>query len=363
MALRIRFQHPADAALGYSIERLADGLYHDFADGTFKATPTTLVAALTAGTGSFAGRYLATLMGTPTAQFSNGEYCVTIHDTAASNAVVAQMSAAMYNGDDAPVFPVAGGGADPWATPLPGGYGAGTAGAIVGARLDAAVTSRLAASSYVAPTSGPSLFEIVNGIWDAPRANHSAANTFGGALDSPVSSRLAASSYVTSPSATQVASAVWTDATPGDFSVPNSAGLRLASAATGGDPWTATLPGSYAAGTAGAILGANLDAKVSTRSTYAGGPVAGVTSPVTVGTNNDKAGYALSGSGLDAVVVESGVNARQALAPILAAAAGGLSGAGSGSIAIKGGNVATTRILATTDAAGNRTSVTLVLPA
>ena len=31
----------------------------------------------------------------------------------------------------------------------------------------------------------------------------------------------------------------------------------------------------------------------STRSTYAGGPVAGVTSPVTVGTNNDKAGYQL----------------------------------------------------------------------
>lgn len=41
---------------------------------------------------------------------------------------------------------------------------------------------------------------------------------------------------------------------------------------------------------------ANLDAAVSTRSTYAGGAVASVTAPVTVGTNNDKTGYALTQS-------------------------------------------------------------------
>src|SRR5262249_54694277 len=35
------------------------------------------------------------------------------------------------------------------------------------------------------------------------------------------------------------------------------------------------------------------DPAASTRSTYAGGPVAGVSAPVTVGTNNDKAGYQL----------------------------------------------------------------------
>lgn len=38
----------------------------------------------------------------------------------------------------------------------------------------------------------------------------------------------------------------------------------------------------------------NLDAAVSTRSTYAGGAVASVTAAVTVGTNNDKTGYALT---------------------------------------------------------------------
>jgi hypothetical protein len=70
----------------------------------------------------------------------------------------------------------------------------------------------------------------------------------------------------------------------------------------------------------------------------------------------------LSPSGLDSIQVESGVNARQALSPILAASAGVLLGAGTGTIVIKGGNVAVTRITATTDSAGNRSAVTLSLP-
>ncbi len=105
-----------------------------------------------------------------------------------------------------------------------------------------------------------------------------------------------------------------------------------------------------------------LDAAVSSRSIFAGGVVAGVATPVTVGTVNDKGGYALAAAGLDAIQVESGVNARQALAPILAASAGVVSGAGTGVILIKGGNSSSTRITAVTDNAGNRSSVTLTLP-
>ena len=71
----------------------------------------------------------------------------------------------------------------------------------------------------------------------------------------------------------------------------------------------------------------------------------------------------LAPAGLDAIAVEAGVNARQALAPILAAAAGALSGAGTGTVVIQGANGAPTRITATTDGAGNRTAVTLALPA
>ena len=93
-----------------------------------------------------------------------------------------------------------------------------------------------------------------------------------------------------------------------------------------------------------------------------GGPVASVTAPVTVARNSDKTGYTLAPAGLDFVQIESGVNARQALSPILAASAGVLVGAGTGTVVIKGGNVSATRITATTDDAGNRTADSLSLP-
>lgn len=128
------------------------------------------------------------------------------------------------------------------------------------------------------------------------------------------------------------------------------------------DPWSASVPGSYGAGTAGALLGMNLDAKVSSRSIYAGGPVSSVISAVTVGINNDKLGYQLSPAGLDSVSIEPGVNARQAMSPLLAAAAGVLSGAGTGTIVIKGGNTTISRIIASTDNVGNRMGITLNLP-
>jgi len=75
-------------------------------------------------------------------------------------------------------------------------------------------------------------------------------------------------------------------------------------------------------------------------------------------------GVMVSPAGLDAVAIESGINARQALAAILAANAGQLSGADTGSIIINGAGAGNTaaRITATTDASGNRQSVTLNLP-
>jgi hypothetical protein len=204
MALRIRFQYPTGNALGYSIERLADGFLWDFSTSTFAATPVTLTAALPEDSGSFLGRYKTNLSPTPSGQFSDGDYCVTLHNVAVSNAVVGMLSAQMHGGDDATVFASFGSGADPLAAPLPGSYAAGTA----GARLAALV---------------------------------------------------------------------------------------------------------------------------------------------------------LAPNGLDGIPVE-GMNLRQAMSPILAAACGVTSGAPGGPIVVKGGNVATTRISASVDTAGNRTSVTLALP-
>lgn len=86
---------------------------------------------------------------------------------------------------------------------------------------------------------------------------------------------------------------------------------------------------------------------------------------VAVGTVADKTGYSLAAAGLDQIPIETGVNIRQAMSPILSASAGMLTGAGTGTVTIKAGgngNQATTRITATTDASFNRTSVTLALP-
>jgi hypothetical protein len=276
MSLRIRFQYLTGATLGYSIERLSDGTFWDFASsggtaGTFTANPTTLIQPLPEDTVNFVGRYKATLASTPGAQFTDGTYAVTIHNTVASNQVAAELSVVMHGGDDAPVFP-SGAGGDPWGTPLPGSYGAGTAGAILGGRLDAQVSSRLAGSAYTAPDNS----DIAALVASVGTGLHS----------------------------------------------------ELDAVKTQTDKLTFT--------------GSNINTNVQV--------------------NADKTGYSLGSSGLDAIVVETGVNARQALSPILAAAAGVLSGAGTGTVIIKGGNVNTTRIIASTDSNGNRTSVTLSLP-
>jgi hypothetical protein len=58
--------------------------------------------------------------------------------------------------------------------------------------------------------------------------------------------------------------------------------------------WAALTSALTTAGSIGKLIVDNLNATVSSRSTYSGGAVASVTAPVTVGTNNDKTGYSLS---------------------------------------------------------------------
>ncbi len=64
----------------------------------------------------------------------------------------------------------------------------------------------------------------------------------------------------------------------------------------------------------------------------------------------------------DSVTIESGINARQALAGILATECGTVAGMASNAPVFKSGGGSTTRVSATTDANGNRTIVTLNLP-
>ena len=441
MALRVRYSYPTSSQLGYSIERLSDGLFFDFADATFKASPTTTVAALPEDSSDFLGRYKVTLSPTPMAQFTDGSYTVTIHDRQTSNAVVAELAVVFRNGDDLPTFATGStaSGTDPWATVLSGSYPAGTAGAILGQNLDARVSTRstfdggvvasvtapvtvavdpwsvLIPGSYPAGSAGA----VLGGNIDAPISTRStfdggvvasvtapvtvavdpwsvlipgsypagsAGAVLGGNIDAPISTRSTFDGGVVASVTAPVTVAVdpWSVLIPGSYPA-GSAGAVLGgnidapistrSTFDGGvvasvtapvtvavDPWSVLIPGSYPAGSAGAVLGGNIDAPISTRSTFDGGVVASVTAPVTVGTMTDKTGYTLAAAGLDAIEVEAGVNARQALSPILAASAGVVAGAGTGVVIIKGGNSSVTRITATTDNAGNRSSVTLSLP-
>lgn len=109
MALRIRFAHPTASRLGFSIERLADGLFYDFGDGTFKAKPALAFADLPEDAGLYRGRFRVDV-DTPPAQFLDGDYCVTIHDEPSlafgTADVVACLAVTLHGGDDATVFPL-----------------------------------------------------------------------------------------------------------------------------------------------------------------------------------------------------------------------------------------------------------------
>ncbi len=76
----------------------------------------------------------------------------------------------------------------------------------------------------------------------------------------------------------------------------------------------------------------------------------------------DKTGFQLASDGVDAIVIETGINMRQAVSVSLASAAGKISGSETTTVTIKGANTSTTRISATVDANGNRTAITLTLP-
>lgn len=170
------------------------------------------------------------------------------------------------------------------------------------------------------------------------------------------------------------ASALATDAAAEIVAAVWTAGTRTLTASL--DPTAAAVASQVRAELA-VELG-RLDAAVSTRSTYAGGDTSGTTTLLTR-ISAARAGYldnlsggavalasgvALTAAGLDAVAVETGLNARQALAVVAAAVAGKASGLDALAPVFRAaGNPGTTRITASTDVYGNRATVTLFPPA
>lgn len=129
----------------------------------------------------------------------------------------------------------------------------------------------------------------VQAIWDALTSALTTVGSIGKLivdnLNATISSRMASytqpTGFLAATFPTTVASPalVWDEATAG-HSTAGSTGKALTDAGSAGDPWSTAIPGAYGAGTAGKIVGDNLDAAVSTRSTFAGGAVASVTGNV-----------------------------------------------------------------------------------
>ncbi|HLP41563.1 MAG TPA: hypothetical protein VK465_08665 [Fibrobacteria bacterium] len=92
------------------------------------------------------------------------------------------------------------------------------------------------------------------------RASGSGSGTYDPTTDSLEAIRDAGAS------AAAIADAVWDEATSG-HSTAGTTGKALIDAGSAGDPWATALPGAYGAGTAGKILGDNLNATVSSRAT------------------------------------------------------------------------------------------------
>lgn len=233
--------------------------------------------------------------------------------------------------------------------------------------LDAAVSTR-----------APSATALSTADWTNTRAGYLDN------LDAAVSTR--------APGATALSTAQWTNTRAGLLDNLDAAMTSRASAATALDNsiWTtlraakldnldATIASRAAASTAlstaqwtntRAGLLDNLDAAITTRASASAlstlqttcTSISTVVSTTGVAVA-DKDGYALAADGVDLVVVETGVNLRQACSAIAAMSAGAASGAGTGTMVYKAANNSgTTRITAVCDA-GNRTSVTLSLPA
>ncbi len=187
-----------------------------------------------------------------------------------------------------------------------------------------------------------------------------------------------------------IADKVWEETLSDHSGTVGSTAAALNAAGSAGDPWNTALPGSYGAGTAGKIIGDNINATISSRLATASytapdnasiATILGQTGTTGVLVNaSAKTGYSLAAAGLDLVLVESGIsagpgltnetgtqltsiNARQALSIYCSAEAGVAAGANGSTFTLKpaGKPSGNTRITATVDATG-RTAVILKVP-
>jgi hypothetical protein len=133
----------------------------------------------------------------------------------------------------------------------------------LGAQLDAAVSTRMA--TYTQPTG------FLAATFPATVA--STTNITAGTITTvtnltnlpTIPANWLTAAGMDATASAEIADAVWDEAISGHLGA-GSTGAALNAAGSAGDPWTTPLPGAYGAGTAGFIIGTNLDTTVGSRS-------------------------------------------------------------------------------------------------
>lgn len=146
----------------------------------------------------------------------------------------------------------------------------------------------------------------------------------GGITASSIAADAIGASELAADAVAEIADAVWDEVLSGHLT-SGTTGAGLNAAGSAGDPWATTVPGAYGAGTAGKILGDNLDAAVSSRLASAGytapldasGTATATQTGLTAqGYTSTRAGYLDTLNGLVAAIWSSVTRTLTALADV-----------------------------------------------
>lgn len=180
-----------------------------------------------------------------------------------------------------------------------------------------------------------------------------------GTVTFPAGATLASTTNITAGTITTTTN-VTNAPTAGDLTATMKASVTTA--ATAATPAAASVTGNVAGnvvGSVGSVVG-NVGGNVTGSVGSVVGAVGSVTAAVTVGTNNDKTGYALSAATITALwneVLDGAFTARQLLRGFAAALLGVCSGMGTATGVFRDISDTKNRLTATQDANGNRSAV------
>lgn len=134
------------------------------------------------------------------------------------------------------------------------------------------------AGDYRLAATPPTAGEVADAVWDEATSGHTTSGTFGEQLKTDVDAILADTNELqtnqgnwltatgfSTHSAADAADAVWEELIADHGGTSGSTAEALAAAGSAGDPWSTALPGAYSSGTAGYIIGTNLNATISSR--------------------------------------------------------------------------------------------------